>query len=161
MFKDIDFKLKLVEAVKEMHRLGIVHHKLSEKPVLNHNMIIDFTLATKEKCKRKHHIYLGDIEPLDEEEFGCRELFDLCGSLGIWKPRDFWILDANYPVAWISDVSRIADALPDICTPEEKMRMVCEAVKDHLIHWYPDVWRRRKGWNRYVDRVSAWYAKHR
>ena len=82
------YRLDLVDAICHIHEAGIVHNDFAERNVLDHNgvpIIIDFEDAIEEVCSCKMEIIENALSP-HPADFDCKELFDVCQDLGVWKP---------------------------------------------------------------------------
>lgn len=82
-----DCRLKLVSAIKRLHRAGVQHNDIdSENVILNNGRwwVIDFGEATPHQCKRTMRIKEGIICP-EPVGFGCGELWGITMALGVWR----------------------------------------------------------------------------
>ena len=72
----------------QIHRAGIRHNGFAEYNVLDHSgvpIVIGFEDATEEVCQCKMEIIVDAFTP-HPPDFNCKELFDVCQELEIWKP---------------------------------------------------------------------------
>ena len=81
-------RLDLVDGMTQIHEAGISHNDFGEHNVLDHSgvpIIIDFEDAIEEVCQCKMEIIENALSP-HPADFDCKELFDVCQSLRVWKP---------------------------------------------------------------------------
>ena len=87
-------RFDVVDAMCQIHRAGIRCNDFAEYNVLNRNgvpIIIDFEDATEEVCQCKMEIIEDAFTP-HPPDFNCKELFDVCQELEIWKPCTYLYL---------------------------------------------------------------------
>ena len=87
-------RFDVVDAMCQIHRAGIRYNDFAEYNVLNRNgvpIIIDFEDATEEVCQCKMEIIEDAFTP-HPPDFNCKELFDVCQELEIWKPCTYLYL---------------------------------------------------------------------
>ena len=81
-------RVQIMSASVEIQSAGVFHDHGSERNVLDCKdcpMIIDFDEATERECERKIDVVVNSVEP-HPHEFGCKELYELCMGLDLWKP---------------------------------------------------------------------------
>ncbi|KAI0320042.1 hypothetical protein OF83DRAFT_1169639 [Amylostereum chailletii] len=157
-----EFKSQLVEAVTAIHTLGVTHRHISEGHVLDHDgrpKIIDFGLACEEKCQLRIDLCQGDVAP-SPADVGCRELDILCTVIRFWRPSSMRFGCLYFPVQWMKEPWKLADAASRYPDPEFRMRMACEAVEKHMARWYPDDWEKERATYRLkTERLCAEYVR--
>ncbi|KAJ7204680.1 hypothetical protein GGX14DRAFT_368402 [Mycena pura] len=87
------FRYELIEYAALLHQHGMTHGDIYPQNILvsdGHPVLIDLESSEKHTCCLRMKIVPGTMMPW-EEEFGCKELFDLISRMGLWKPSTCYI----------------------------------------------------------------------
>ena len=94
------YSIRLIALVYEVHARGVIHNHIEDRHVLQKKgwpYLIDFSEATLDHdCPRKsdnlnNQDYGEVMHPL-KEEFGCKEIYEVCQETGRWSPSTHSVL---------------------------------------------------------------------
>ncbi|ETW75426.1 hypothetical protein HETIRDRAFT_331517 [Heterobasidion irregulare TC 32-1] len=134
------FRLDLVDAICHIHEAGIVHNDFAERNVLDHNgvpIIIGFEDAIEEVCSCKMEIIENALSP-HPADFDCKELFDVCQDLGVWKPSLVFYGRQYVDVHLLEDVHELVRVAPRHWSRQRAYSAAFRTIEKHTKKYYPE-----------------------
>ncbi|VDB97965.1 unnamed protein product [Peniophora sp. CBMAI 1063] len=147
---EVLFCTRLVALVYELHKRGVVHNQIEDRHVLQKDgwpYVVDFSKATSDHdCPHKSgnlddQNYGAAMHP-PEEEFGCKEIYEVCQETGMWLPMDlrcdghFWTASVFVDNPWaladrLLDGGSLHDEMAPQYTARQALTLAHEAICDY------------------------------
>ncbi|ETW75425.1 hypothetical protein HETIRDRAFT_331650 [Heterobasidion irregulare TC 32-1] len=117
----------------QIHRAGIRHHGFAKYNVLDNSrvpIVIGFEDATEEVCQYKMEIIVDAFTP-HPPDFNCKELFDVCQELEIWKPSLVLYGHQYVDVYLLEDVDELVKMAPPYWSRQRAYSTASRTIEEH------------------------------